>query len=272
MGYAVVVDPSNFQQEVIENSYKKPVVIDFSATWCGPCKLLKPILEKLLQEYDFILATIDIDAHPNLAQQFSVEGVPDVKIAFQGNIHEGFVGVLPEEDIKELLKQFNLTSELDQKLEAMHQAMAAKNVPAAKQLLDELFAKYPEHPQLILETVNFLIRLNRLEDAEKMLSTIDPSQKDYYAKAQKMQSLIKFKQMATVEGENELDQQFFQGAKYTLNEDYEDALKIFLNMVEHNREYNDDGARKAMVSIFKILGNAHPLTKKYQQELTMTLY
>ncbi|WP_035798121.1 tetratricopeptide repeat protein [Crocosphaera chwakensis] len=272
MGYAVVVDPSNFHKEVIENSYSKPVVIDFFATWCGPCKLLKPILEKLLQEYDFILATIDIDAHPNLAQQFAVEGVPDVKIAFQGNINQGFVGVLPEAEIRDLLKQYNLTSELDKKIEEMRQAMTEKDAAKAKQLLDELFSKYPNNPQLIIEAANFLIRLNRLEDADKMLSTIGVEQKDYYSKAQGMKSLIEFKKMANIEGENELDQQFSQGAKYTLSENYEEALKLFLNMVENHRQYKNDGARKAMISIFNLLGNTHPLTKQYQQELMMILY
>ncbi|MDJ0731153.1 MAG: tetratricopeptide repeat protein [Crocosphaera sp.] len=272
MGYAVVVEPNNFHQEVIENSYQKPVLIDFYATWCGPCKLLKPILEKLLQEYDFILATIDIDAHPSLAQQFAVEGVPDVKIAFQGNISQGFVGVLPEADIRDLLKQFNLTSELDQKLEEMRQAMTEKNAAKAKELLDELFSKYPDNPQLSLEAANFLIRLNRLEDANKLLSTIGIDQKDYYNKAQGIKSLIEFKQMANMEGDNELDQQFSQGAKYTLNEEYEEALKLFLNLVEENRKYKNDAARKAMISIFNLLGKTHPLTKKYQQELMMILY
>ena len=272
MGYAVVVDASNFQQEVIENSYQKPVLIDFFATWCGPCKLLKPILEKLLQEYDFILATIDIDAHPNLAQQFNVEGVPDVKIAFQGNINQGFVGVLPEGDIRELLKQFNLTSELDQKLEEMRQAMAEKDAAQAKQLLDELFSKYPNNPQLILESADFLIRLNRLDDADKMLSTIGIEQKENYSKAQGLKSLIEFKKMANMEGENELDLQFFQGVKYTLNEEYEAALKLFLSIVEENNQSQKDAARKAMISIFNLLGKPHPLTKKYQQELMMALY
>lgn len=272
MGYAVVVDPSNFQKEVIENSYNKPVVIDFFATWCGPCKLLKPILEKLLQEYDFVLATIDIDAHPNLAQQFAVEGVPDVKIASQGNINQGFVGVLPEEEIRNLLKQYNLTSELDQKIEEMRQAMAQKDAVNAKKLLDELFSTYPDNPQLIIEAANFLIRLNRLEDADKMLSTIGVEQKDYYSKAQGMKSLIEFKQMANIEGGNELEQQFSQGAKYTLSENYEEALKLFLNMVENHRQYKNDAARKAMISIFNLLGKTHPLTKQYQQELMMILY
>ncbi|MEA5536746.1 tetratricopeptide repeat protein [Crocosphaera sp. XPORK-15E] len=272
MGYSVIVDSSNFEQEVIENSHKNLVLIDFFATWCGPCKLLKPILEKLLEEYDFILATIDIDLHPDLAQKFGVEGVPDVKIAFEGEIMQGFVGVLPEADIRDLLAQFNLKSDLDSKLEEMHQAMANKDVPKAKILLDELFAKYPNHPQLILEASKFLIRLNRLEDASKMLKTIGVIQKEYYAKAQGMQTLIELKKSLENPGETELDQLFAQAARLTLIDEYEAALKLFLQIVESNRKYREDGARKAMLGIFNILGSDHPLTKEYQQALILVLY
>ncbi len=272
MGYSVVVDESNFQKEIIENSYKTPVLIDFFATWCGPCKLLKPILEKLLNEYDFILATIDIDAHPNLAQEFGVEGVPDVKIAFQGEINQGFVGVLPEAEIRDLLKQFNLTSDLDEKLEEMRQAMGEKDVVQTKKILDELFTKYPNNPEVIIEAANFLILINRLEDAQKMLSTIGFEQKEYYSQAQGMKSLIEFQEIANVEGDNELEKNFSKAAKLTLNQEYENALKIFLKIVEENRKYRDDGAKKAMISIFKLLGNSHSLTKQYQQELMMILY
>ena len=70
MGYAIDVNQSNFEQEIIKVSYEKPVLIDFYATWCGPCQILKPILEKLVKEYDFILAKIDIDQNPELASEF----------------------------------------------------------------------------------------------------------------------------------------------------------------------------------------------------------
>ena len=272
MGYAVDVNQDNFQLEVIENSYEKPVIIDFYATWCGPCKLLKPILEKLLKEYDFILAKIDIDQYPQLAQEFGVEGVPDVKIAVQGQIQPGFVGVLPEDDIRELLGKFNLKSELVLKLEQVRQAIADQKAPKVKQLFDELFAKYPEDPQVILEAGSFLIRVNRLEEAEKILNTIGTENKEYSAKAQSMLSLIGFKQVIKNPGASELDKRFTKGAQLTLAEDYEGALNIFLRLVEQDRQYRNDGARKAMLSIFNLLGNNHDLTKKYQQELMMCLY
>lgn len=154
----------------------------------------------------------------------------------------------------------------------MRQAMAKKDAAKAKQLLDELFSQYPNNPQLILEAANFLIRLNRLDDADKMLSTIGIEQKEYYSQAQGLKSLIEFKKMANMEGKNELDAQFSQGAKYTLNEEYESALKLFLSMVEENNQSKKDAARKSMISIFNILGKTHPLTKQYQQELMMVLY
>lgn len=272
MGYSVVVDLNNFEQEVLQNSYQKPVLIDFFATWCGPCKILKPILEKLLNEYDFILATIDIDRQPELAQQFNVEGVPDVKVAFQGDIIQGFVGVLPEEEIRAFLKQFNLQSEFDIKLEKMRQALDQQNNAKAKKLLDELFEKYPDNPQLILEAASFLAGLNRLEEAAKMLQTIRADQTPYYHKAQGMQTLIQFKQIIANPGESELDELFAKAAELTLLEDYEGALKGFLEIVETNRQYRDDGARKAMIAVFNILGPAHPLTKQYQKELMVVLY
>jgi len=76
MGYSIEVDGTNFDSEVIEKSYLNTVILDFYALWCGPCKLVKPMLEKLASEYNFILAKIDIDKNPELAEQYDVEGVP----------------------------------------------------------------------------------------------------------------------------------------------------------------------------------------------------
>ncbi|MEM8778501.1 MAG: tetratricopeptide repeat protein [Cyanobacteria bacterium P01_G01_bin.49] len=272
MGYSIVVDSSNFEKEVIQKSYEKPVLIDFFATWCGPCKLLKPILEKLLKEYDFILATIDIDRQSDLAKQFGVEGVPDVKVAFQGEFIQGFVGVLSEQEIREFLKQFNLQSDFDLKVSAMIQAKESGNNAKAKQLLDELFNTYPNNPQLILEAASFLIHVNRLQEAEQMLNTIETTQKHDYGKAQGMKTLIQFKQILADPGESELDKLFAKAAELTLLENYQEALKLFLQLVETSRQYREDGARKAMISIFNLLGSDHLLTKQYQRELMLVLY
>ncbi|GBF79483.1 tetratricopeptide repeat protein [Aphanothece sacrum] len=272
MGYVVDVDENNFEVAVINNCQDKLVLIDFYATWCGPCKLLSPLLENLLKEYDFIVAKIDIDRHPELAKQFAVEGVPDVRIAYQGKISPGFVGMLPEADIRALLEQYNLQSDLILKLKEVHQAIEAKNATKVKQLFDELFVKYPDNPQLIFEVSTFLLRLNRLDEAEKMLKTISSEHTEYYTKAQLMQNLIYFKKIIANPGETDLDKLFFKAAELTLKEDYEEALKIFLQIVEENRKYREDGAKKAMLSIFSLLGKNNPLTQQYQKELMIVLY
>lgn len=272
MGYSVTVDSNNFQSEVVETSYSKPVLIDFAATWCGPCQVLKPILEKLVTEYDFVLAKIDIDENPDLASDFSVEGVPDVRIVNQGKMIPGFVGVLPEAEIRELISNLGLQSSLEQDLEQLEEAIDTGNVEQAKQLLDTLFTKYPDAPQVAIAAGRFLVTIGQFDHADQILATIPPSDRTFYPMAQEIKALIMFEQEAGNPGESELDQQFAQACRLVLQEDHETALKIFLELVATNRKYKNDGARKAMLAIFNLLGEQHPLTQTYQQELMMTLY
>lgn len=272
MGYSIDVNQSNFEQEVIQVSDEHLVLVDFYATWCGPCQILKPILEKLVTEYDFILAKIDIDQNPELASQYGVEGVPDVRIVRQGEIHPGFVGALTEAQIRQTLSELNLKSNFDQSLEALKDAIAQKNYPSAKQLLDQLFSQYPDRPEVVLEAANFLILLNQTENAEKLLNTIAEDQRDFFTKAQALKQLIQFKKDATLSGESELEQNYAKACQLTVIENYPEALSLFLEMVSTNRKFKEDGARKAMLTIFNLLGDDHPLTKEYRKKLMLQLY
>ncbi len=134
MGISIEVDNTNFATEVLKNSHKKPVLVDFYATWCGPCKMLKPILEKLVQEYDFILAKVDVDRSPDLAQTYGIEGVPDVRVVTQGEVKPGFVGVLSEPKLRNFLGELNLHSELETNIQALKNLIKSGQLEKAKNL------------------------------------------------------------------------------------------------------------------------------------------
>ncbi len=273
MGTSISVDRDNFDSEVIQKSYEKPVLVDFFATWCGPCQMLKPMLEKLVQEYDFVLAKVDIDQNPDLAHTYRVEGVPDVKIVVNGNVSDGFVGVLPEPQLRELLAQLNLKSFLDQSLETIYTEASQGHIETAQALLTKLLQEYPNDRSLTLEAANFYIEADQLDKAEQLLATIPEYEKPFFSQAQGLKVLINFKQVvAEPESTNLLKERFRAGAKATLAGDYGAALEQFLAIVSSDRKFQDDGARKAMLAIFDLLGADHPLTKDYRKKLTQALY
>jgi putative thioredoxin len=266
------INSHNYREEVIVKSATKIVVVDFFATWCGPCQLIKPILEKLAPEYDFILAKIDIDREPELAAQFAVEGVPDIRIVRNGEMFSGFVGALSEEGIRELLESFNLKSTLTEELENLRKAKLVEDFPLVKQIIDRLFKAYPQRPEVAIEAAKFLIAVNQIEMAEKMLATVNPEDTTFYRRAEAIGSTINWHNELQSLGAPELDRIFARGIRATIREDYATALASFLEVVSNSRKYRDDGGRKAMLTIFNILGDRDPLTAEYQQKLLKILY
>ncbi|NER01194.1 MAG: tetratricopeptide repeat protein [Okeania sp. SIO3C4] len=272
MSISIEVDNTTFATEVLKKSHQKPVLVDFYATWCGPCKMLKPILEKLVQEYDFILAKVDVDHNPELAQTYGVEGVPDVKVVIKGEVKPGFVGVLSEPKLRNFLGELNLKSELETELETLRNLTKSGEFKQAKNLLDQLFQKYPTNISLIIEAAKFLVNLNRLEEAQKLIETIGENNREFYPQVQAVKGLIHFKQEAENPGETELDKMYAQACSLTLSANYEEALKLFLDIVTRNRKYKNDGARKAMLAIFNILGDDNSTSKEYRKQLLLNLY
>jgi putative thioredoxin len=272
MESSLEINSLNYQEEVIIKSAIKTVVVDFFATWCGPCQLVKPILEKLAPEYNFILAKIDIDREPDLAAKFGVEGVPDIRIVQEGEMFAGFVGARSEEEIRELLVSLNLKSILSEEIDKLQQAKLAQDFSLAKQIIDRLFATYPDRAEVILEAAKFLVTVKQLEMAEKMLATINPEAGVFYDRGRSISTIIKWAEEIENIGDGELDLTYARGVKATLAEDYSLALASFLQIVSSSRKYRDDGARKAMLTIFNILGDRHHLTLDYQQKLLKVLF
>lgn len=273
MGTALEVTSQTFATEVLTRSHETPVVVDFFATWCGPCQMLKPMLEKLVKEYDVVLAKVDIDQNPDLASAYGVEGVPDVRIASQGQMMPGFVGVVPEPKMRELMAQYNLTSVLEQGLVAVREAQRQGDVAGAKRVLDQLFVQFPEDPQLVLEAARFLISQGKWEEAERFLALIQPQDRELASQAEGLRGLIQLSSaLASLTEASELDRQYRSACQAALEGQYTAALEQFLVLVGQDRKYQNDGARKAMITLFNVLGDDHPLTRDYRKRLMQTLY
>lgn len=272
MEQAIVINAENFAPEVLEASYQQPVLLDFFATWCGPCQIVKPILERLAVEYGITLAKVDIDRNPELANRYHVEGVPDIRMVHQGDVIPGFVGALPEAQIREMLSQFNLQSSLEQDLESIRGFIAEKQYPQVKSVLDRLFENYPQEPRVTLVAAEFLTHLGQFEEAEKMLMTVGKENPELFSKAQSMKGLLYFQSQVNLPVETELDREYVETCRRVLDLDYQGALEGLLSFVEQHRSYQQDAGRKGMLALFEYLGNTHPLTQEYRKKLVSALY
>jgi putative thioredoxin len=273
MGRSITVTQANFEPEVLVQSFEQPVLVDFYATWCGPCQLLKPILEKLAQEYDITVAKIDIDQNPELAGAFRVEGVPDVRIVSQGRVQEGFVGVLPEPQIRELLAGLGLHSTLEQALAGLAALQAGENTAATQAELTRLLTQYPENPELLLAAAKFYLRQGEQEITRQYLDLIQSPERSIAQQVEGLQELLALQDSLAKPGnDSPLDVAYRQGIQAVLSEDYDSALERFLTLVQKDRRFHNDGARKAMLTVFKLLGDEHELTTSYRKRLMQSLY
>jgi putative thioredoxin len=273
MGVSIVVDSNSFITEVVQRSYQQPVLIDFYATWCGPCQLLKPILEKLSQEYDFVLAKVDIDQNPDLANAYGVQGVPDVRVAAQGEVFEGFVGVLPEPKLREFLAELGLKSSLEIGLDAIQVAKIAGDRNEVNRLFNDLLTHHPSDRRLILEAARYWISQQQIESAEHLLNQVSETDREFFPQVEALRGLIQFhKECAQPVIETELDKQYIAALRAALAEDYATALQQLLQVIQRDRKYRNDQARKAMITLFGLLGDEHTLTRQYRKQLMQALY
>lgn len=273
MGYSIEVYDHNFEEEVLEQSYRLPTIVDFFATWCGPCQMLKPMLENVAKEYDCVVAKVDIDNNQYLANAYQIEGVPDVKVFRDGKVIDGFVGVLPEPQLAEFLANCQIYSGVDRALAAVRVALADGDQKQAQTQLEELLQSYPENRRVMLAAAQCFVTLDRPEAAMELVSAIGEDEKPYYGRSQAIKALIDFaRECREPTGEKEIDRQFTRACCLTVAQQYEEALTLFLEIVERDRKYRDDAARKATLVIFELLGNDHPLTSEYRKKLMLVLY
>jgi putative thioredoxin len=287
-GIAVDVGRHNFEQVVIQGSKARPVLIDFWAPWCGPCKMLAPILDKLAAEYAgrFTLAKLNTDDEPELASRYGIRGIPSVKAFADGRVVDEFTGVLPENAVREFLAGVVPSPAAALVVDA--QALFARgDAVGALGKLDAAFALDPHDEAALLLRAEALVALDRSDQAAAVLAELESPQRvrTRPIKDERRLAALRAKVALAAGGNADLATLAAAAAKSPIDcaaklayadalaaaSDYERALAELLAIVATDRAFDDDVGRRRMLTIFDALGGDSDLVRRYRRELATVI-
>jgi putative thioredoxin len=251
----------NFERVVVEGSKERPVVVDLWAEWCGPCKTLGPILEKVAAEREgaFLLAKLDVDANPMVASTFGVQSIPTV-IAFRdGQPVTGFVGAYPEPAVNEFVDSL-LPTDADLAAEEARAVADAGDVDAAEAGFREALEKDPDNAEARIGLGRILAERGEVEAARELVRPLVPD-----PEAERVMSIARVRDWASVEGPGTLA----SAKRLAAHGKWRDALDAMLGALQGD---DRDAAREAMVDVFAVLGDDDPLVQEYRRRLASALF
>ena len=273
-----------FEAEVLQKSLQTPVLVDFWAPWCGPCKTLGPILEKLAGEYhgSFVLAKVDVDKEQEIAAAFQIRSVPTVFLVKGGQIVDGFPGAVPESQIREFLKQHGV--------EPGEAAAAAQAVGQATPLdphaeviaLRKALETEPEKAELKLDLALALLKTGAASEAETLLDAL-PANLATDDRAIRAHARLGFIALlkdapptevldaAIAANPDDLRARHLLGVQQLLAGKSQAALEQFLEMLRRNRGYEDNLPKKSLIDAFRVIED-EDLVSQYRRKMASLLF
>jgi putative thioredoxin len=257
----VVVDVTDgdFAETVVEESNRRPVVIDLWASWCGPCKTLGPILEKVAAEHsgDFLLAKLDVDANPYTAARFGVQSIPTV-IAFRGGQPvDGFIGALPEDAVRQWIDKL-LPSEADRAADEALQEERSGDTGDAEDRYRHVLASDPDNRAARLGLGRILAERGELEEARETIASLLPD-----PEAEAIMAMIRVAGWSSLTEAGTLA----SAKRLAAAGHWQKALDGMLGALR-----DDPDAREAMLDVFAVLGDEDPLAQEYRRKLANALF
>ncbi|MFQ5994042.1 MAG: thioredoxin [Acidiferrobacterales bacterium] len=277
------VTRQSFAALVLQKSRRALVMADFWAQWCAPCQMLAPLLAKLAQAYagKCFLAKVNTDTEQELAREYGVRSLPTVKIFRDGAVVDQFIGLQPESAVRAIVER-HLPRESDTLLAQAREARQSGHTDETADLLQQAMQVDPSNDRIKLELAAVRFEQSRLDDTDALVGELAAETKTR-PDALALIAQLKFARIAVnapplealerkiLADPNDNEARTQLGARQVLAKDYESALQNLLDVVKHDRSYDDDAGRKGMLAIFAILEGKGELVNRYRSLLAATL-
>jgi putative thioredoxin len=272
--YIKIVTEADFEYEVIAFSNHMPVIVDFWAEWCRPCKTLTPLLEKIAQEAQgaYRLAKVNVDDNPNLAIRYNVRSIPNVKAFRDGQVVSEFLGLQPEPRVREFLRNIAPT-QIDLLLEKGQSQLESMHWSDARDSFKQFLNKSPNQPAGLLGLMKASLMLGSYQEAKKIIDDFPSSQE--YGHMQLLLPLLDAlsAEQRTDESPDELLSAAYQNVLRLIHRgNIPAAMDGIIDILRQDKHFKNDLVRQVLLSLFEVLGDNQPLTIQYRRELAMVLF